>query len=88
VRIERGRIENSISIVNIFYLFFFVKQKQIENFADIIKKSWIFKIFKILKNQVLLEANFENWIIRKLSLGSSEVPQKFGLDRFSRFDFY
>ena len=47
---------------------------------------WICKIkaknfagFKInVKNQILLEANFENLIIHKSSLGSCEVPQQIG----------
>ena len=47
--------------------------------------SWIFKIFK---KRILMEENLENLIIHKPSLGSREIPQKFGPDRFSRFDVY
>ena len=55
-----------------------IKQKQ--------KNSRIFKIFK---NLILMEANLENLIIYKPSLGSHEVTQqKFGPDQFSRFDVY
>ena len=31
---------------------------------------------------------FENWIIHKPFLGSRQVPQKIGPDRFRRFDVY
>ena len=34
---------------------------------------WIFKIFK---NRILLETNFEKSMIHKPSQGSPEVPQK------------
>ena len=46
-----------------------MKQKQIENFADIIKKSWIFKIFPILRNQILLEAFLKIGSFKNLSWG-------------------
>jgi len=53
---------------------YIVKQKQIKDFAEFIKK--ISMIFKMFKKRSLMEAIFENLIIHKPSLGSREVPHK------------
>jgi len=57
-----------------------VKQKLV----DFFKKSCIYKIFK---NQILLEANFETLFIN-LPWGHAGSHNKFGPDRFCRFDVY
>ena len=43
-------------------------------------------IFKIIKNRILLETNFEKSIIHKPSPGSPRFRKKCGPDQFSRFD--
>ena len=43
---------------------------------------------KFNDDRILMETIFEISIIHKPSLGSLDVPQKFGPDRFSRFDVY
>ena len=76
--------QSSISIINNFLFVDIVKQK-LKNFTDFIQKFHGFSKFS--ENQTLLEANFFNFD-HKPFLRSCEVPQKFGLDRFSRFDVY
>jgi len=56
----------------VIYVFFFV--------------SWFFKMSLIYKNTI--NTFFKIFIIHKPSLWSRDVPQKFGPDRFSRFDVY
>ena len=66
---------------------YIVKQKQTNKFADLIKI--ISRIFKIFKNKILMEANFLK--IRSsinFPWGLARSQNKFGHDRFSRFDLY
>jgi len=50
------------------------------------KKNRVFSTFN--KNKVCWRQIFEILIIYKPSLGTCEVPQKIGPDRFTRFDVY
>ena len=43
---------------------------------------------KFPENQTFLETNFEIQSVHKPLLESCEVPQKIGLDRFTRSDVY
>ena len=52
-----------------------VNKTKTKEFADFIIQ--ISRIFKIFKNLILMEANLENLIIYKPSLGPREVPHKF-----------
>ena len=46
-----------------------------------------FRVFtKLSKIKFCMKQIFENSIIHKPSPGLREIPQKFGPDRFSRFD--
>ena len=47
------------------------KNKKFANFIKTFRR-----IYKIFKNRILLESNFENSIILKPSLGSREIPQQ------------
>ena len=59
-------------------------KKKHKNFVNFIKKG--FSKFSII--EFVIDYIFENSIIHKPSLGSRDFTQKFGLDRFSRFDGY
>ena len=50
--------------------------------------TWIFKMFKIFKNRIVMEVNVEIRSSRNLPRGYMMSHKKFGPDRLSRFDVY
>jgi len=82
----RGTPCNFVWLQDIDLLYFVQYKTKTKKFADFII---FFRAFsKFFKNKKLLTQIFKILIIHKPSLGSREVPQKFGPDRFSRFDVY
>jgi len=66
-----------------FLFEYIAKQKQKQKIRELRKKNHGFSKIEFVRCKLFL-----NSIIHKLSLGSREVPQKMGPDRFSRFDIH